>query len=268
MFADAIKLIQETAQRAAAYRVEDKPHSPGELMMVGPNGIEFVKVPRRRSLVVHSVSEFVSLAMAENAAAIWHNAATVLAVLDEDFTERPLQTIQLPLTFSEPMAEVQSAWTLDQQGLIRLLTHQMHGCVLNVELASTLRRLKFQRTTAGTSLVEHQASEFGKQVDAAVTTDVPLPDYVDFSVPVYTTPGIELHRETISCSLMIDKERCSFAVEARPDEWTRAVQRAQMALGCALRDGQAGQSPDDPPRIPVYWGAPIAQVIDRPGSPN
>lgn len=256
--AEAIKLIQDTAEKAAAVQVATIPGDPVRVIVsqAGQHKFEELPPPPRKHTVA-SLSQVVGAVQRfgqggendDTAPTIWHNVAAVVAILED---ERRADRVSLALAFSpqfSKLLQLQQENEFDQVEFVRLLRHDFAGCV-KPELVPLFRRITFNRRNDGTADLQHGRESLGRSVEAAVTASEDIPEQIAVKCRVYETQGCEW-AVTVVCTVDIDTQLAQFSLTPLPGELTIALQAVQEKIGAYLRDAL-----EDNAKIEVFYGSP------------
>lgn len=250
MLTDFLKLIQDTAVKAAGATVVKVPGDDRIAYLVNDGKVTHLDLPPpNRNHQLLSVPALVALASEHAEGAVFHNDEKVVLVLDSG-DRREFATVKLEKSsaFSrlQQMAAGDSGGrAFTQPQLVRLLRHDLRNAGVDHVLAS-IRRVEFKRNGSGKGEVQHGRESMGRSVEAAVQGVGDIPEFFNATVPVYLTPGADFHK-TVYCTLEIDSANERFVILPDADSLAAAINAAQADLQEAL-DGELEH--------PVYFGAP------------
>lgn len=250
MLTDFLKLIQDTAVKAAGASVVQVPGEGRTAYLVHGNSVDAVVVPppdRNHRLL--SIASLMELAGGHAEGAVFHSDEKVVLVLDQE-DRREFATVTLaksaPFATLQKIAACATGGTaFNQQALVRLLRHDLRNAGVEHVLAA-VRRIEFKRTGSGKGEVQHGRESMGRAVESEVQGVGDIPEFFNATVPVYTTPGADFHK-TVFCTLEIDAPNERFVILPDADSLAAAINEAQADLHAAL-DGEL--------EIPVYFGQP------------
>ena len=245
--AEAIKLIQETAQKAAGATVLVLPGEPHKLAIVAGGTVSYRDLPpENRSHRVATLDDLThavdSFSAGTDIASVWHCAEGIIAVLDADRRD----CANMELRYSAAYRTLQGIKPMKQADVVRLLRHDLSGSV-DPSLVPTFRAIDFKRRNDGSSEVHHGRESLGKQVEAIVTGRSEIPEEITVNLRVYANVDLPM-RYPVVCTVEIDPVQETFSIRPLPDELTTVVQQAQAEIGDRLR-----KSLD---KIPVFYGTP------------
>ncbi len=254
--ADALKLIQDTAQEAQAAHILPELSGDGRKAFVQQGGEikEFSLPPAPRRHVVHSLVDLILYARREDNKfpVVWHDDSGV-ALLTDDADRR--DAVTFPLTPSERFETLamlaEDKPTFDQAKFIRLLRVDLG--LDNLKIVAKFRRLDWSLSDDGGGDVQHGANKVSKSVMAKVQGIDELPDELDVQVPVYQQTG-ERQTYIVKCAIEIDTLNRLLQLVPLPDELERVIDLAQASIHDRLT-AALGEI-DGQQVIPVYYGKP------------
>lgn len=249
MLTEFLKLIQDTAVKASGATVVKVADHARRGYVVANGELKEVDVPPPlRDHGLRSVESLVAFAERfSEKAVIWHNEQQVSVVVD-DVDRRDVAT--LPLVKSQAFvclaALAEAKRPINQRAFIRILRTDLRNAGAE-HVLSAVKRLEFKRTSDGRSNVEHGKESLGRSVEAAVNSAELIPESFTATIPVYTTPGADFHKQ-ITCIVEIDAQNEQFVLLPDADDLAQAVHSAQSDLQERI-GGELSSTP-------VYYGAP------------
>lgn len=267
LHADALKLIQETAQKAQT-PVKIDVFTAGRKAYHVVNGqvTDFDVPPANRQHVVKSLDDLIAYANALAADAdkpngphpvIWHHGDSgcpcgdaVVCVCD-DADRR--DTVTFPLTRSEPFALLSgmNPGRFSQRDFVRLLRFKLGYTGPALDL---FKRLEWKSGVTATGTVGRGQESLGKQIMAQVTGVDELPEEIEFDAPVYRERG-EQTPYRVRCGLDYDVPNQTILMAPLPGEIDRAVEMAQASIRDRLENELVLLAGHET-ATPVYYGKP------------
>lgn len=261
--ADALKLLIETCQKAAAPVLLEQ---SGRQSVYSANGAQWtIERPiKDRNHIAGSLADIITLAnrfVGENLyqPVVWFNESAVVVVIDDtyDADEKApgprIQRATLTLQWSDTMVKARAlkanpSW-LEQKPFERLLRVDLAGTLEPAELLIPVRKITWTHGAKTTAAVGRQAESLGREITSTATTDGrELPEVVKLQIPVFKTYG-ETERYCLNCAVDVDPAECKLQLLPLPDEIERVTQLAVASIGDRLEAGLAQG-------VPAYYGAP------------
>lgn len=275
-----LELLQATAQKAVAPQVIDMPGNPDQRIVLVNGEVRVIDTPRQPPDRNHVVKTFADLETAysrwqhdglevlipeedtieasvnagaddesdeevdptqfSRLPAVWHSGELVQFFLDEPFRR---SKVVLPLVWSDVWKTVKTfarPVTLDQKGLIRLLRHDLAGCV-DPAVLSTFRSMNFQQMQNRRSSMQHGNNSIDADLVAQVEDAASKPEQFMIEFQPFAMRELETLRERVIVTIDIDVENTRFVLQALPDRLERVIEAASLfvrnALETRLPDG-------------------------------
>jgi len=256
--ADTVKLIQDTAQKAAAPKAPPRLETgdPTRLAYYDPTAadgpiVAFDVPPEPRAHAVEDLETLAALASAAASAveghgsALWFSPREIVLLFDQ--ADRR-EEARMPLPVSEPFQALQGLSAQDlltQKGLIRLLRLRLG--VDNPATLDRFRRLDWSTTARTKAETRHQKESLGKEIVAAVQGVEEIPDTLTVTVPVYDLPGLPCPQD-VRLALEVDAGEQRFTLVPLPGQ----LAAAKAAAADTVRAALTAMAPD----VPLYCGRP------------
>lgn len=253
ILAEMIQKIVDLANKGYSRSVVEFPNDPDKRIVLHASGHEVIQTPRVAPDRRHSVATIDSFVAAykkfgvtsvtaytENATEadyetgklrsnpIWINDSQALFYADEPMRR---SIINLPVLWSEQWAAIstfENAQALDQATFVRLLRHDLEGCVSAGVLAA-YRTLNFQMMETAARNLQNQSQSMDAGVIATVKGDDKPEGFIAEIRPFALS---ELRTFTVSVKFTIDiiVKQQKLMVQLLPDELSHARQLAQQEL--------------------------------------
>jgi hypothetical protein len=177
---------------------------------------------------------------------IWYSAAGVVLIIDDaDRRDRVI----FRLSFSPQFALLQTfeheMRPMDQRTFIRTLRFALG---LAQPLVNPFRRLDWSQTVQAVGEILATRDRLGRQVEAAVTGAIDLPEEMTVPVPVYEQAG-QRGVWPIQCVVETDCAAQRLALIPLPGEIEATIDRTQAEIGKQLEAALGGA-------CPIYYGQP------------
>lgn len=249
MLKEAIETIVNLAGKASAATILQSPLLPRGGYLVHNGKADPLSLPP--PLRAHTVYTAEDLAAAAKTIAtkpaIFHAPDQVVLLLDsDDRRERMTMPLTLASTF-QVLQGLEETYLFQPKQLARLLKLDLAGTNYPDEIVRGLKRLKWKTQSELRQGFDHDRESIGKDVEAEMTADVELPEYVVIESAVYSNPGEDFGYE-IRCLLDPQPLDQKIAFRPVPGELEEALQNAQIAL----RERLAAALPE----VPIFHGTP------------
>lgn len=249
--AEAIELIQKTAQKAAAAELLAIEDPRQHHVRIGENLTTIEKAPPLRKHSAESIESFCKIVdtlpiNGDTHATVWHNPAKIVALFD-DADRR--DTVVCPLA---PSRQFLTIGRIDRHPL-----NQRDFCrTLKLDLGvpetwiGQFRRLDWSSANEATTETRRGADRLGAAIRAEVSGVDKLPEQLTLQIPLYETDGARV-TYSIRCLIEIDPDpnARTITLATLPGEVQVAIDEAQGDIAVIL--GEALGSV-----IPVFYGAP------------
>ena len=276
---ETLKLIQETAQKAIKRELVPLPNNPQAYLLIGTDKHEviptpYVEPPRRHTVL--SISDFA------DAYARWYldgnDAGRVIGkpeliadqpeppdvLVDQPrvpniwcdlenwrlmfFVDEPLRRswVKLQLKASPQFGTVfkfREAQTLDQPQLVRMLRHDLIGCVEPAVLQA-FRSVDFQKIVTAKRNIENQRQSLDADLVATVQGEKKPEDFL-VRFPMLASREIDPFRAGVRITVDIDAERSRFTLQAVPGELDLAIEELRMTVVATLEQMLLGKGLED-----------------------
>lgn len=249
---ETLKLIQDTATKAAHCPVEIKafPNDPEQMLLIKADGSHEIlatpRVPPPRRHTVLSVADFAA------AYARWHADGSEANEAGEPrtpniwldmanwrlvfFTDEPLRRswVKLALTPAPQwltIVALQKGQKLNQQQLVRLLRHELLGCV-DPTLVAGFRSINFQKIQSTLAAQQHARQSIDTDLVAQTSTN--LPEDFSAEVPVFAMRELSSHKARFRVTIDVDCSTGTFTLQVVPGEVELELDTARIAILAAL----------------------------------
>ena len=246
MLAELLGAVANLVRKGDAAELKTDPAFPRKAWLVQAGTATELEVPPRdRRYAVEDIETVVGLV--EAGGALFHTIDEVNLVFDLQ-DRRELATMRLH--FAERFATVSSMarqpWRCSPQEAIKKLRFELHAA--NVDhVVAALRRIDFQRSSSGSSHIEHGKESLGRAVEAKVQQADAIPESFAVRVPVYSNRDLRSIQVDIQCGIYLDLAEQLVEIRVMPDEISKAIEVAQAEVGAMLAKA-AGDA------VPVYHG--------------
>lgn len=165
----------------------------------------------------------------------------VVAVFDETGERR--ERVTWKLTRSETFDNLKEAdgTPMDQKEFLRFLRYTIRGHTKPTDLTSTIKQIRFENNSSGTSQIQTGKESLGKKVEMSIAgiDATALPEDVEVSVPVYDdlldTDG-NVMRFSVQTALETDIVSQKFTVRLLDGELRNTVLRARAVIATDLTE--------------------------------
>jgi len=247
--AEAIQLIQDTAQKAKKARViytdADGRHC---LVQFGDTLNPHPLPPPVRNYDVGSLADliaFVEDTVIVARPAIFHDQDGVILLCNE--ADRR-DTVTFELTFSQQFGRLmklqEQPGGFDQRAFVRYLQVEMG---VDRAMVNPWRRLDFKTVTAAMGEVSPGKDRMGRDIQSQVQGVADLPEEILFVVPVYRQCG-ERTAYAVRCAIELDAANQRISLTPFAGEIEAAIDASQMDIHARLVR--------ELPEVPVYYGSP------------
>lgn len=246
--AETIKLIQETAVKAAGIHVEKLPDRRTFLIGTADGAVQRGEVAR--PLIRDQVFslEAVVAAYTEGAAdggeggqpICWHcgppSVPRIVSIADEnEFREISLSMpLRLSATYQQLVAMQAQPADLSHRDLVRLLSHDWRDAVAR-DTATVFRSVNFETLKRFQSEKGPQLDSLDVSVHSRVSGDVKFPEELSVTLCIYDHVELESLLVKVRVGVEIDVARSRFLLQVMPGEMAKAIDRTHQMLGEQLR---------------------------------
>lgn len=250
MFKELFELWSQKVVEAKSTQVKEFDRFKDRIVTLpgGDTSIELADAPDRKHHAA-SIESFADFVEDYENAVVWFNRAGAVAVLDDANDRR--NTIRLDLTLSPQLVDLQTMERnqkpLTQKEVIQLLRIRFRDAGLG-NLADLFRNVKFSVDTSGQQTLEKNKMSAGKSILAAFHGLDAIPDAIAFLVPMFAS-RFECRQE-VMVAIEPDPQQQTFLLTPFPGEIERALCRAEMEFGVAVREAIKAET------VPVLFGQP------------
>jgi hypothetical protein len=259
---DSLALIQDTAKKSVDYKVELRPlpNDPEKHLLVAGGKHEIIDTPRVAPPRGHIVETIASFAAAfarwkndgpegipdgDRQPNVWLNLSEWLLLF---FVDEPLRRSWVKLTLTpapqwNTISEFRNAKTLDQKALVRLLRHDLVGCVDAGALAA-FRSIDFNKVQNAKSQIEHGKQSLDADIVAQVTGER-KPEEIVCIVPVLVSRELPEFRARVVLTIDIDASSQRFVLQARPGELDVAMEELKGVIEATLEGSLSAAGCED-----------------------
>lgn len=230
---DAMEFIAGKATAAEAVQIVELPgRGTAFLLRTGDKVQEHKSEPPPRAHTLFS------LAAIEDAVNQWGevdntvvylNATEITLVFDDHQDRLDEAVFKLPV---HPqwvrLQQLVKQSSLPQKQVVRLLRHDLEGCVTDPALLTRLRSLEFKRSNDGGRTQEHGRESLGKSVELKVQNAAEIPEFTTLNVPLFDL-SIST-RQPIRCTIELDPLNEQIAIEPIPGQLELAMQAVLQSL--------------------------------------
>jgi len=159
------------------------------------------------------------------------------------YTDEPLRRslVTLRLTPSPQLGTVQQfedETSLNQKRLVRMLRHDLDGCV-DASVLSAFRSVDFQKLKTVRAAQMHDKQSLDQDVIATVGGPAGKVDGFVVEVPLFAMSELQNANTRIGITIDIDCDNCSFVLQAKPGHLQMALDDARAAVLTALENALA-----------------------------
>lgn len=240
MIAEFVKLLLDTGKSARTTEVKEFPNDPDRRLLFKADGThETIETPRQHAKRAHkvaTVADFVQARAAllpkeagESAAdkvpsPVWFDARRVIVYPDDRFRD---ESILLELPASSQL-ELLAQWDrepkrYDQRSFVRLLRHDLAGCVLP-EVLEAFRTLSFQRSQNSSRTIQHGNESFDSDLKAKVAGETEKPNNFQIELPLFNHLDFRTIKFAVRATVDIDVENSQIVVQLLPGEYRTALE--------------------------------------------
>lgn len=268
---DTLTLIQETAKKSVEPKLIPLPNDPESYLLLvngdaKPVKAPFVAPPRR-----HAVESIESFAAAFNrwgvtptgdATVADASMANIWVDLDSlklsFFTDEPLRRSNVTLTLKlSPqlllMQEFASPKSLEQKVLVRMLRHDLEGCVDPAVLAA-FRSIDFQKIINARQNIQHEKQSLDSDIVAQVSGEK-KPEAFLVDAPIFAMKELGDARCRIGVTIDIDCDNRKFVLQTKPGHLDMAIDDARVAVLTKLQNDLSALGHSE---VTILAGTPIA----------
>lgn len=256
---ETIQLIQETAKEAVGVEIKPMPNDPQKALVIAGGKAVAIDTPFVEGPRLHAVESVESFAAAyarwgaATEANIWINLAAWRLSF---FTDEPLRrsSVTLKLTPAPQLLLLQSfarEATRDQKSLVRMLRHDLAGCVDPGVLAA-FRSIDFQKIATARGTIEHAKQSLDSDIVAQVTGDK-KPDEFLVDAPLFAMKELVDARTRVGITIDIDCANSKFVLQAKPGHLEMALDDARAAVLTKLENDLAAAGHED---VTILAGTP------------
>lgn len=252
--ADALKLLQDTAQQAVAAKIVPVPGDGRQAFVSLAGALEVVPVPPAcRAHQVFSLADLVdftkSIPTKEGSPpptpVIFHGPKAVTLLID---THDRRDVVIFPLTFSRPFMRLQALdqqpVAFDQRAFCRLLQFEL---AVSKSIVAPFRNLDWQTQVAVRGETAPGKDRLGREVLSQVKGTSDLPDEIVVATPVYVQQG-ERELVAVRCAVELDAGTQRLALVPFPNEIETQIDAAQARIHERLTESLE--------TVPVFYGEP------------
>jgi hypothetical protein len=284
---ETLQLIQKTAQQAIERKLVPLPNNPQAHLLIGEGKYEviptpFVDPPRRHTVL--SIADFA------DAYQRWYldgndigraigkpdpsdeipEAAEVLVEqprvpniwCDLDnwrlvfFVDEPLRRswVKLQLKASPQYGTVfkfRDGQTLDQQQFVRMLRHDLIGCVEPAVLQA-FRSVDFQKIVTAKRNIQHERQSLDADLVASVQGEKKPEEFL-VTFPMLASRELDPFRAGVKITVDMDAERSKFVLQAVPGQLDLAMEELRSAIVDTLESGLQARGLED---VTILCGNP------------
>jgi len=260
---ETVELIQQTAQAAVKVELKALPNDPEKALLFagGEHKIidtPFVAGPRRHT--VESVESFAAAFARWGAlggedmspANIWVDLASWSLSF---FTDEPLRrsTVTLKLNPSPQLMLLrgfEKEQCRDQKTLVRMLRHDLAGCV-DPGVLVAFRSIDFQKIATARGTIEHAKQSLDNDIVAQVTGDKKPEEFL-VDCPLFAMKELDA-RTRVGITIDIDCSNSKFVLQAKPGHLDFALDDARAAVLVKLENDLAAVGQKD---VVILAGTP------------
>ncbi len=243
MLAEFVKSLVGLVSDAQKAEIVEIPNDPRNVIIRQGTAVTYRAVPApARAASFSSIADFCFAVSDKVVAAnpeIYFDMNGAVAYLDRNDRR---ETINLEVHFSDQFQKILSLRNgvgLTPKEAIRLLRFELSTAGVD-DLITSLRRVDFTRTNAGSSNVEHGRESFGKKVEAAVQQADTIPEQFTLRVRPARNQGLRSIEVPVTFGLAIDFEAEKVMIRPLADQLNNACEAFTGELGKLLRQSLAG----------------------------
>ncbi len=252
MLKEGIETIVGLAAKQSLAHIVQVPGDPRNAFLVLNGKAEpIVLPPALRTHTVFTAEDLIAIATLAPRPAVFHCERQVVLLIDHDDRR---ERVTMPLTFASTFQVLQGLaqgdpgnYLFQPKQLASLLKVELAGTSFPDDVIKGLRKLRWRTGTETRQEFGHGRESIGKDVEAEVTADVELPEFVELETPVYDNPG-EDRTHPVRCILDPQPLLQKIAFRPVPGELEEAIKLAQGTLRGKLQAGLRD--------VPIYFGEP------------
>mgnify|MGYP001560667198 CR=1 FL=1 len=252
MLAELLNGIVELGRESGGLKIVPEPNSHRYYLHdVSAGTHELAETPPTAR--AHRASDFetiVALARKnKDGAVVWYSRGGIVLLVDDE-TRRDRVTLSFEL--SPQIAALQllekQQRAMTQSDLRNLLRRVFKNCLSQSgNIIELISNLKFTVATDGRSEVSQGKSSIGKALEAQLTGQSVIPEYITLSVPVFVAAYIV--PQSVQCVLDLEPTNQTFQLIPVAGELEKAITAAERAVGESLISELDRE-------VPVYFGTP------------
>lgn len=254
---ETIQLIQDTAKEAIAVEVKPLPNNPEKSLIIAGGKHQIIDTPiaeKPRKHTVETIESFVAAyarwkddGMIEDSRQpnIWLNLPDWYLLF---FTDEPQRraSIKLKLTRApqwDTISQYRNAVTIDQKALVRLLRHDLAGCV-DAGVLLAFRSIDFNKVQNAKSQIEHGKQSLDADIVAQVTGER-KPEEIVCVLPMLISRELPDFRARVVLTIDIDASSQRFVLQAKPGELDLALEELKGVVGGTLESALSAAGCED-----------------------
>lgn len=252
MLQEAFKFLFDAGRQSAPAIVKADAEPDHCYYLRSPDGsLEFQCAhPAPSKHTALSLQAIADIAKLEGAGEVWYSPNKVTILFGDALRDRA----DLILVHSDQIKQLiqwkENRAALTQPELIRVLRTTFRDSLSSAPvLLETLKKIRFNTSSAINAEVGHGKSSVGKELMAEVTGTGQIPEYVTFMVPVFANPFLAAIRFPVECALDPDASTGQFRVIPLPAQIETALDYASNSIAGSLTAAL-------PTGYPVYYGTP------------
>lgn len=268
---ETIQLIQTTAKESVEQKLIDVPNNPEKRLLIGSGKHELIDTPFVAPPRKHTVETIEAFA---EAYARWSLDGSETGPTDTEesrlpnvwldlakwrlmfYADEPLRrsSVTLKLTAAPQWATVskfRDALKLEQKSLVRLLRHDLGGCV-DAGVLAAFRTIDFQKINNAKRTIEHGKQSLDADIVAQVSGER-KPEEIVVVFPVLISRELPDFRGRVVLTVDIDADEQRFTLQARPGELDLVLEELKGVVSATLESALTAAGASD---VTILAGSP------------
>jgi hypothetical protein len=253
--AEGLKFISDLAQAGVAVKTQTLPNDPQRMMVIEEGKMRLVDTPYTPPPRQHVVKTIASFAYAydrwcEDGIEAKRKAdgtgyegrlPTIWADIEkwqlQFFTDEPLRReyVRLSLTPSPQLLLLQSfaaAQVIEQRRLVRILRHDLAGCV-DESVLIAFRTVDFEKMENARRTIDTARQSMDADIVAQVRGEK-KPEEFEVNFPLFAMKELATVRSSVRLTIDIDCSNQKFILQAKPGHLEQAIDDARAAVAVRL----------------------------------
>lgn len=256
----ALEFLVGTGKATRETKVIEFPNDPDRRLLIKADGThEALETPRQHAKRNHKVATIVDFVAAcahlvmpakdaaeaseaeKRPSPIWFDARSVVVFPDDRYRDERI-TLALPESEQlQTVAQWEEQTVLSQPELVRVLRHDLLGCV-DPSVLLAYRTVNFQVLNNAARVINHGAQSMDKDIAANVVGAADKPQQFYVNLPLFN------HRDfrgpsfnfSLLVTIDIDAQAQNFKLQIAPGDYARAIEQSAEYVRIALSSALEG----------------------------